>query len=87
MNFAHSVDQLAVFDVLRYICLYSLTSNGLPQYALDYVKREIYQKYGFRFFVVFEELEALGTPLPHPNCLPRNAKATSGANGAMAHSV
>lgn len=53
-------DPAEVYDILRYLCLYSLTCNGLPQNALDYAKREIFQKFGYRFYFVMEELATLG---------------------------
>lgn len=56
-------DPLKVFDILRYVCLYSLTSNGIPKKGYDYVRREILQRYGFRFYSALEELSQIGKPI------------------------
>eukprot|EP01127_Copromyxa_protea_P020056 TRINITY_DN6628_c0_g1_i1.p1 TRINITY_DN6628_c0_g1~~TRINITY_DN6628_c0_g1_i1.p1 ORF type:complete len:442 (-),score=69.46 TRINITY_DN6628_c0_g1_i1:11-1336(-) len=53
-------NKFEAFDILRYACLYSLTCDGLPHNALEYLKREILQKFGFHLYSVIDQLFDLG---------------------------
>lgn len=52
--------QQPLFLVLRLLCLYSLTYNGVPEKVYNFVRREILQTYGFRYLFVLEKLNKLG---------------------------
>jgi hypothetical protein len=52
--------QEPLFLVLRLLCLYSLTYNGIPEKIYNFVRREILQTYGFRYLFVLEKLNKLG---------------------------
>lgn len=49
-----------VFQVLRLICLQSVTNSGLKPKVLDHYKREIVQTYGFQYLLTLINLEKAG---------------------------
>eukprot|EP00696_Hemimastix_kukwesjijk_P015912 gnl/Hemi2/418_TR141_c0_g1_i1.p1 gnl/Hemi2/418_TR141_c0_g1~~gnl/Hemi2/418_TR141_c0_g1_i1.p1 ORF type:complete len:361 (+),score=106.36 gnl/Hemi2/418_TR141_c0_g1_i1:931-2013(+) len=46
--------------VLRLLCLYSLTNNGMSQKKLDFFRHEILQTYGYEYIFTLVNLEKLG---------------------------
>lgn len=57
-------DQIAqqkpILQVLRLLCIQSLTNSGLKQKVFDYYKREIIQTYGFQYLLTLSNLEKVG---------------------------
>jgi hypothetical protein len=49
-----------IIQVLRLLCLHSLTCNGLKPKAFDHFRREILQTYGFEYVFTLNNLEKLG---------------------------
>ena len=52
--------QESILKVLRLLCLYSLTSNGLREKEYNFIRREILQTYGYRYLFALERLNKLG---------------------------
>jgi hypothetical protein len=52
--------QEPLVKVLRLLCLYSLTNNGIKPKQFEFYKREILQSYGFEHLVSLDNLEKLG---------------------------
>ena len=52
--------QAPVYQVLKLICLQSLTSGGLKSSKYDQLKREVVQTYGFPYSSTLQNLESLG---------------------------
>lgn len=49
-----------ILQVLRLLCLQSLTNSGLKQKVLEYYKREILYTYGFKYILTLNNLEKCG---------------------------
>jgi len=49
-----------ILKVLRLLCLYSLTNNGLKEKPYNFLKREILQTYGYKYLFVMDKLAKLG---------------------------
>jgi len=49
-----------IIQVLRLLCLFSLTCNGLKPKVFDHFRREILQTYGFEYVFTLNNLEKLG---------------------------
>ena len=54
-----------VFQVLRLICLQSVTNSGLKPKVLEHYKREIVQTYGFQHLLTLINLEKTGLLKTH----------------------
>lgn len=52
--------QEPVVKVLRLLCLYSLTNNGIKEKTFNYIRREILQTYGYGYLFTLEKLTKLG---------------------------
>jgi len=52
--------QDSIVKVLRLLCLYSLTNNGLREKDYNLIRREILQTYGYRYLFALERLAKLG---------------------------
>lgn len=52
--------QEPLVKVLRLICLFSLTNNGLSEKQFNFLKKEILQTYGYKYLFTLENLTKLG---------------------------
>ncbi|GAB6030139.1 Vacuolar protein sorting-associated protein 33A [Chamberlinius hualienensis] len=52
--------QKPLLQVLRLMCIQSITNSGLKQKLLDYYKKEIIQSYGYQHVLTLQNLESVG---------------------------
>lgn len=52
--------QEPIVKVLRLLCLFSLTNNGIKEKAFNFIRREILQTYGYGYMFALERLTKLG---------------------------
>lgn len=52
--------QEPIVKVLRLLCLFSLTNNGIKDKAFNFIRREILQTYGYGYMFALERLTKLG---------------------------
>lgn len=52
--------QEPVVKVLRLLCLYSLTNNGIKEKTYNFIRRELLQAYGYGYMFALEKLQKLG---------------------------
>jgi hypothetical protein len=52
--------QEPVVKVLRLLCLFSLTNNGIKEKTFNFIRREILQAYGYGYLFALEKLQKLG---------------------------
>jgi len=52
--------QEPLVKVLRLVCLYSLTNNGIREKTFNYLKRDIVHTYGYKYLYTLDNLTKLG---------------------------
>jgi len=52
--------QEPLVKVLRLMCLFSLTNNGLSEKQFNFLRKEILQTYGYKYLFILENLTKLG---------------------------